>query len=344
MKRKYMDLAEYKEASERGGQELENISHYFFNVVNIKKEWEIFSKCFGKVIVLNGPSSCGKSTMARELCDKGEFNFIEVDQFQENQFVEYYFKTLEEDNSMQQIYKKLKHSLSSSDFSRLVGMFKVTNVEYEDEVIRLQNRLQELEEFEGMDLLYYDLLYDKVKEFIFRGENVIIDLCTPAIDEIRLLHYCFGYYPMQLFVLYIPMEDNLERCFARNKECTKIEKFDFRLPSSIIAGYQQFYSFVDIQNPRLPARVNKKDLSKSLEKAKKEEMELLEEQILLLYNEEPRYETGVQYLDKKIREVITIITKSEGELYYDCILQDHTIIDSLQYLEQLIYQNCIGEG
>ena len=40
-----------------------------FSVVDLYMEWKIWSRCFGKVVVINGVSSSGKSTLSHYLSD-----------------------------------------------------------------------------------------------------------------------------------------------------------------------------------------------------------------------------------------------------------------------------------
>ena len=59
-----------------------------FSVVDLYMEWKIWSRCFGKVVVINGVSSSGKSTLSHYLSNFG-FNIISLDSVRDKLLLDY---------------------------------------------------------------------------------------------------------------------------------------------------------------------------------------------------------------------------------------------------------------
>lgn len=64
---------------------IEDIYYYFIRI-NLRSEWNIWFKCYGKVIVINGPSSCGKSTLISYFKKSGFNEIVLSDAFYEKEF------------------------------------------------------------------------------------------------------------------------------------------------------------------------------------------------------------------------------------------------------------------
>lgn len=217
--------------------------------VNLCKEWSLWSKCFGKVIVINGVSSSGKTTLTGHLAQYG-FNKITIDDIYDQHYIGYLSSTIPD------LMFKVKAFLTPNDFWKVLLQLKINATNYSDSqqryIIKLQNYLSDNSEDIAMKcpsrMEVYDMIYNQAKKFIFSGLNVAIDLIMTSNSQIDLFSYCFNKYPMSVVLLYLPLEENLKQCFSRNYMSKKYDLIDSRLPSEILDGYSLLYKCVTKEN------------------------------------------------------------------------------------------------
>jgi hypothetical protein len=89
----------------------------------------------------------------------------------------------------------------------------------------------------------YTRVYESAKEYIFSGQNVVIDISAKK-SSLEMLSYCFNYYPMETALLYSPLEENLIKCFYRNFTSYMNDTMDYRYPAMVIDQYNMFYRFL----------------------------------------------------------------------------------------------------
>ena len=217
--------------------------------VDLCKEWSLWSKCFGKVIVINGVSSSGKTTLTGHLEQYG-FNRVTIDDIHDQHYIGYLSSAIPD------LMFKVKDFLTPNDFWKVLLQFKIDATKYSNfqqrYIIKLQSYLSDNSEDIAMKcpsrMEVYDMIYGQAKQFIFSGLNVAIDLIMTSNSQIELFSYCFNKYPMSVVLLYLPLEENLERCFSRNYTSEKYDLIDSRLPSEILDGYSLLYKFVTKEN------------------------------------------------------------------------------------------------
>ena len=100
-----------------------------------------------------------------------------------------------------------------------------------------------------------DQIFDTAKQFIFSGQNVVIDTFMSDNATIDLFSYCFRYYPISTILLYDSLEKNLQRCFFRNHLSFENDLFDYRNPGMIVDQYCSLYKFVSRDNVTLIDKV-----------------------------------------------------------------------------------------
>lgn len=105
-------------------------------------------------------------------------------------------------------------------------------------------------------------IYNKAKEFIFSGRNVIIDTVANN-EELGQMWYIFNRYPISKILLYCSLKSNLEKCLLRNYLSFQCDVYDFRPPEWIIKQYLNFYRF------KTPASINKVHEAEVLEEVDK---------------------------------------------------------------------------
>lgn len=234
------------------------------------KEWSIWCKCFGKVLILNGNSSSGKTTLSRYLSKFG-FNLISLDDLVTAAYFDYI------KNRFCNQINLIEQFVKNDDLRRIISGYtpdanQYTNEEF-DFIYRLQQDIYIVHKTQHIVWKPVSLaekfnnLYHQAKAFIFSGRSVIIDLVVPG-NDIDLLIYTFGYYPMTVIILYNSLEDNLGKCFHRNELSKKTGQIDFRYPLDIMLGYQEFYKFapkMDVcKSDWVIEKINKARLIKAL--------------------------------------------------------------------------------
>ncbi len=210
------------------------------------QEWNIWCKCFGKVLIINGNSCSGKTTLSKYL---GKFGFhtISLDDLLTDIYSDY-IRT----NFFDRI-TTIESFVKEDDFTKILFGFKFYLDKYTEEQISIIDRFQQdiyimyeegLIELNPPTLIEkLNSLYDKAKIYIFSGQNVVIDIAEPKAN-IDLLAYAFRYYPITVALLYNPLKENLKKCFHKNEVSLKTGQVHFRFPKDIIIGYQEFYKFV----------------------------------------------------------------------------------------------------
>jgi nicotinamide riboside kinase len=223
-------------------------------------EWAIWSKCFGKVVVINGVSSTGKTT----LCE-----YLETFGF---------------------------------------NLFSRDNIK--DEIIKTQHSVHKTE----MEI--YARIYNKAKEFIFCGRDVVIDTVADDLD-IEILTYCFNYYPIVLGLLYSSLEENLKKCIQRNVLAVKNEElFEYRDLSLVIKQYNEFYKFIPQHNlfvcSKAFEKINVDSIERILGIVEYYEIRLLD--TLEVSRDQSDYKTRISWLYssiKVLRDTLDLISSEE---------------------------------
>ncbi len=207
---------------------------------NLFMEWAIWSKCFGKVLVINGASSSGKTTLCKYLSKFG-FNTVSIDEVTDEVLFDFFGKFTKN-------ILLVRSFLTDNDMTKILHGYKVGNADYSESQLMILKVLQDeinhiLERHFPSQLEIYNKIYDKSKKYIFSGQNVVIDIVAKG-DSIDMLSYCFGYYPMKIGLLYSSLEENLMKCFKRNYISSKTDTSDCRYPAVIVDQYTSFYTFV----------------------------------------------------------------------------------------------------
>lgn len=214
-----------------------------FSVVDLYMEWKIWSRCFGKVVVINGVSSSGKSTLSHYLSNFG-FNIISLDSVRDKLLLDY------ADKHFKIPITQIKKFLSDTIILKVLCGFKFTEVHYDKQKIELIHNLQKqffnfiLQDNNFLTTMQiFEQMYDISKKFIFSGQNVLLDVMAYGKD-VDMLRYSFRYYPMKIGLLYNSLEENLNKCFQRNYLSLKKDLIEYRHPLDIMEQYKEFYQFV----------------------------------------------------------------------------------------------------
>ncbi|AZL16327.1 phosphotransferase-like protein [Rickettsiales endosymbiont of Stachyamoeba lipophora] len=210
-------------------------------LANFYKEWSLWSRCFGRVIAINGVSSSGKSTLGKALIKFG-FTIISID----NVYTEILFERLSK--KFTEIFDLLTVTLKKDDIIKIICGYKINNNIFKRNKEIIQQLLVAIDSNRN-DILsispleQYKHVYAHAKKYIFRGENVTLDLVISSQSRNDLLSYSFNYYPIVRILLHCPLEENIRRCFERNDEAIKTDTFNYRDPVMIVNQYNTFYEF-----------------------------------------------------------------------------------------------------
>ncbi len=211
--------------------------------MNLYKEWQIWSQCFGKVLVLTGVSSSGKTTFLKQKC-KNSFHIISQDDVYDSMLLDHLCKN----TKMISLVEKF---VRDNDLMSIMYGFKI-KTKYAPEELKLikdlRHELSLSEPFTPTELEICDQMYKKSKQFIFSGQNVVLDVV--ALEEkIQILSYSFHSYPMKIWLFYAPLEKTLQQCFQRNSlSFQNIEFCDQRDPGMILYQYAAFFEFKQKSN------------------------------------------------------------------------------------------------
>jgi hypothetical protein len=224
-------------------------SKEYFLKVNLYREWVIWSKCFGKVLVINGTSSSGKTTLCKYLSKFG-FNKINSDEILDEVMLDFFSRFTKN-------VLLVKSFLVNDDITRVLNGYKVKEVNYSKSQLMLIKILQDeinhiLKHHFPHKMEIYDKIYEKAAKYVFSGQDVVIDIVAKG-DSIDMLSYCFRYYPIKTVLLYCSLQENLIKCIKRNYTSLSTDGIDYRYPAVIIDQYDSFYTFI------LKNNISKKD-------------------------------------------------------------------------------------
>ena len=303
------------------------------------QEWSLWSKCFGKVVVINGVSSSGKTTLANYFQYSG-FHRISIDDIYDQLYKNYLSSTIPD------LIFKLGSFLSQSDFWKMLLQYQINLAQYSDyeqeDIIELQtyltNNSEQISATCPSDMEIYDIIYEKSKKFIFSGQNVVIDLVMVNDTQVDLFSFCFNNYPVSTILLYLPLEENLKQCFLRNHNSSNKDLVDCRFPNQVLDLYLLFYKF--ITKEKVPARavqldrVNKDAIINILDHEIYDNLDLLSE--IYDYAKYSKERQRCEYLVEKFRDIIEI--EKDRDLFVVPLVKSDFIINSLKLRQGLLYQ------
>jgi len=139
------------------------------NRIDLYKEWSMYSKFLGKVLIVNGAPSLAKATLTEAFTEFG-YNKICVDSIMFPLILELSKKIL--------FSSKVEEVISLEDFNKMLSKIKCSDEQ------KIELRLQ-----------ITDAIYTMVRPLIFSGQNVYIDIVISSYEEHSILTYSFQHYP-----------------------------------------------------------------------------------------------------------------------------------------------------
>ena len=181
------------------------------NISIIFNEWALWSRCYGKILVINGVSSSGKTTLSKELVKFG-FNHVSLDNV-----------------CFEVLYNEITIALPSITDLQLLSKQDVLDIVCRRQQFNKNYMQEQLEQIatikENLELIdqhlqsNLNLSFEKItkqmseeaKKYIARGENVVVDTVMNSEDIDAF--FAFFHFPCKNILLYTSLEQNLENCF-----------------------------------------------------------------------------------------------------------------------------------
>ena len=229
--------------------------HYQNNIKFIFQEWNLWSRCFGEVLILNGVSSSGKTTLSQQLFKFG-FIHISMDAMLDEIILESTKKVIPE-----VFYSNL---LTEDEIvCHLCGVppkKSYTHIQLKEINLLDQKRNLILENEFPIEKIIREMS-NKVYKLISHGNNVIVDI---LLDEKNFCEMFLHYFSFQkkIILLYTPLEKNLLNCYLRNLQSISDMTSNYRMPFTIIEQFFNIYQPQYIENrPKL--KVNHQAIAES---------------------------------------------------------------------------------
>jgi predicted kinase len=238
--------------------------NYINSFAHMKAEWAIWFKCYGKLVVLNGVSSSGKTTLSKAIEASYHYKRVSMDDIMSKIFIE---------KIMQQLPEELQ-SLSHKDIMNVFFRCKFAGTSLEVQKLAAYLEVTQMQlPFPKIERVWKQV-YEEMMPSILSGANVVIDLVIYDNEGIQLLRSCLNYYPFTHMLCYVPLEMNLERCAGRNQKALVNSELDIRFPGGIISQYLEFYRITKQKTGADVHLLEKRLPQKELEELIKEEHEL----------------------------------------------------------------------
>jgi GTPase SAR1 family protein len=242
------------------------------------KEWQIWSKCLGKILVINGVSSSGKTTLANHLKRFG-FNKVSIDEAYDDIFINLLKKPFPH------LFSPILSFIDFNDLKKILLQYNLNKEKYsilESKIVNQigeyinQNREIILESFTQENI--YRIIYEKTRKFILFGENVSIDIILSDNEQLSSFSSSFNYSLLSFSLLYTSLENNLSNCLQRNRTSVKNDLCDLRDMNTVILQYFKFYQilpYTDSFSYKFLDKVDKGKILQTLRSAQEQNKKLL---------------------------------------------------------------------
>jgi hypothetical protein len=290
----------------------------------------------GKVCIINGPSSVGKTTLASYLCNFG-FNKFSYDTT--------YFKLLFNyllNSKSANIFTEAKGALiKEEDIKKIYFGYKVNKSKYNHSQLQILDKLKSQLDLipnnlpELLDDRIYDAIWVDAQKLLAARQNVVVESVFDS-EGMNTLKHSFKYYsPMFTVLLYASLEKNLNKCFLRNVNSYKNDLADYRHPLKIIDDYFNFYKFVQYSDISKTSKVLEKVNKASTIKVLK--MVIEHEKLLVSWLYE---ETTTEY-QKQMQHTLTTLEQLQHRLMLST--NEEILVVPIVEADYIINTNCLGE-
>lgn len=229
------------------------------------------------VLVLNGVTSSGKTSLAIKLAQHG-YERIGLDEVC-GKILRQYAR-----QEWADLYQECQANIKKDDFIKLYLGYKIDETKYNKLQVELINQLSEqfkrisnitLEKIFA-DSRIYSKVAQKSQKLLVKGKKVVIDTVIDNDQLLALFKQCMQNQPIFHILLYAPLCSLLSRCKLRNQQAQQEDSCDFRTYDKVLDQYNQFYSPIEkALTCSEYLTEDKTTLSKALETVKEDSQNLL---------------------------------------------------------------------
>lgn len=235
------------------------------------QEWALCMKYLGKVLVIGGLQSSGKTTLVSKIIEQMP-NCYTINKkalaYKITPIIDkiFFANLLEKAILLTNKPTIVSYELYNITYEMLIDQTRAS--ELDDLKFEYQKIVSGKKFFETYRITLFTEYFKELKKYIFSGRNVLIDETLINSEEVYdIFCYCCGYYSgIRSALLFNSIQNTYENCIARNKKFallleqstaaddfkSLIKKLEiesgsssstFRLPKTIITSYMEYFNF-----------------------------------------------------------------------------------------------------
>lgn len=275
------------------------------NFANLRREWNIWTNFFGKILIIHGPSSSGKSTLLFAILKRFPncvtINRKKIQSASKIIVTKFFFTALLKEASL-----IIGREISSLSMLYTLGSQEIPKhrIAEFNSIKRQIKQILATEQFKKYSLqILFSSYYEESKQVIFSGYNLLIDE-TLLDDELsyEIFCSCYNFYPkIKSLILFNTLDDLLEKYITRNNKfisfsqqhtnntdllvalssievTTGASSLTYRAPVEILGNYRKFYDFTPtLCTNNIPlARITRDELFVLINRINEQQLRLIQ--------------------------------------------------------------------
>ena len=226
-------------------------------------EWHYAFKNFGKIIILNGPTSSGKTTAIKSLPAK-KFHTVSIDDVWNKVFIKRILSSDTKDAyDFQTSLSVLIRETSAENVASLLHTGSLIRKEkHKLSILRhaanVKANLAEMCELYGTPSLFelYEAITNESMSFICNGRSVVVEGVFKSEGQLEYFRHCTNHLPQISVLLYSDTDSNLSKCINRNALFYTQSSYEFRFYSQTLLQRLDFFKHSLQDSPKKkPSRI-----------------------------------------------------------------------------------------
>ena len=238
---------------------------------DLYKEWSLWSKSLGKILLICGPQSSGKTTLVYKIIEKVP-NSYSINRKALSESITYII----DDIFFSELFKQAAYitgrEIKNGHQLHSIKYEEIQDLSCRSQIKDLQLKFLEIISTQSFYQTYlvklFSAYFNEIKQYIFSGANIIIDEGLINSEEaFSIFHYSCNYYSgIKKVLLFSSIHDTYTKCMIRNKKFVALldrysDEVDinatmhrieidsggssdiYRRPKSIIRNYKEYYDF-----------------------------------------------------------------------------------------------------